>query len=126
MIHGIGIDLVEVERIRNSISKYPERFEKKLFTFREINYCRAKADPNKLFAARFAVKEAALKSLGTGLSGGIGWQDIEVINDIHSGKPKLIIRGRAKEIYDSLDLKSIHVSISHDAGYAIAQAIAER
>jgi holo-[acyl-carrier protein] synthase len=126
MIHGIGIDMVEVSRIKKSLSKYAEKFEKKLFTFNEIDYCRRKADPNKHFAARFAVKEAALKSLGTGISNGIGWKDIEVVNDPDSGKPNLKISGRAKEVYDSLGLKSIHISISHDAGFAIAQAIAER
>ena len=126
MIHGIGIDMVEVSRIKKSLLKYAEKFENKLFTFSEIDYCRGKADPNKHFAARFAVKEAALKSLGTGISDGVGWKDIEVVNDPDSGKPHLNISGRAKEIYDSLELTSIHISISHDAGFAIAQAIAER
>ena len=60
MIHGIGIDMVEVSRIEKSLLKYAEKFENKLFTFNEIDYCRGKADPNKHFAARFAVKEAAL------------------------------------------------------------------
>tara|TARA_B100001123_G_C14897561_1_gene862451 strand:+ start:253 stop:633 length:381 start_codon:yes stop_codon:yes gene_type:complete len=125
MIHGIGIDLIEVARIERSFLKYSVKFEKKLFTFGEINYCRGKADPNKHFAARFAVKEAALKCLGTGLSNGIRWKEIEVINDPDSGKPCINVSGRAKEIFDSLGLKSIHISISHDAGFAIAQAIAE-
>lgn len=126
MIYGIGIDMVEVSRVKKSLLKYAEKFEKKLFTFSEIDYCRGKADPNKHFAARFAVKEAALKSLGTGISDGIGWKDIEVVNDPDSGKPRLKISGRAKEVYDSLGLTTIHISISHDAGFAIAQAIAER
>ena len=126
MIYGVGIDMVEVSRVKRSLLKYSERFEKKVFTFYEIDYCRKKADPDIHFAARFAVKEAALKSLGTGISGGIGWKDIEVVNDPDSGKPSLNISGRAKEVCDSLGLKTIHISISHDAGFAIAQAIAEQ
>ena len=126
MIYGTGVDIIEIKRIQNSLTKFSPRFEEKVFTDNEIKYCQSQADPVKHFAARFAVKEAVSKSLGTGISKEVGLKDIEVVNDRDSGKPYLNISGRAKEIFDSLELTSIHISISHDAGFAIAQAIAER
>lgn len=125
MIFGTGIDLIEIARIKRSLKKYADRFETKIFTPDEIEYCRAKTDPAKHYAARFAVKEAVLKSLGTGLSKGITWRDIEVLNDPESGKPSLRITGKGEKIMQDLNLKTIHISISHDQAYAIAQAVAE-
>ncbi len=125
MIFGIGIDIIEIERIKHSIQKYSERFEQKVFTQREIDYCRSQADPNKHFAARFSVKEAVLKSLGTGMTGGIAWKDIEVGHQ-RSGQPVLNLYGKGKKLFDHLKLKTIHISITHDKQYAAAQAIAEK
>ena len=124
MIYGTGIDIVEIARIRNSLEKYPGHFEKKIFTPEEIRYCREKPDPAKHFAARFAVKEAVLKALGVGMSG-LGWKDMETSNDAETGKPSLRMHGKGLEIFESLKLKAIHISISHDDTYAIAHAIAE-
>jgi len=125
MIHGTGLDIIEISRIQNSLDKHEGRFEERVFTSQEIEYCRSKPDPSKHFAARFAVKEAVLKSLGTGMADGITWKDLEVINE-ESGKPILKVAGRGKEIFDSLNLINIHISISHDKVYAIAQAVAEK
>ena len=125
MIFGTGIDLIEISRIKRSLDKYADRFETRIFTPVEIGYCRAKANPAKHFAARFAVKEAVLKSLGTGLSRGISWKDIEVVTDLESGKPSLRVTGNGEKIIQDINLKTIHISISHDQVYAIAQAVAE-
>ncbi len=124
MIHGTGVDLIEISRIKNSIQKYSGKFEERVFTSKEIDYCRSKADPFKHFAARFAAKEAVLKSLGTGMAQGIAWKDMEILNR-ESGQPVLNLTGRGRHIFDALNLKDIHISITHDKSYALAQAIAE-
>ncbi len=124
MIHGMGVDIIEISRIKNSIQKYSGKFEERVFTPKEINYCRSKADPFKHFAARFAAKEAVLKSLGTGMAQGISWKDMEILNQ-ESGRPILSLTGKGRELFNSLKLKDIQISISHDKIYAVAQAIAE-
>ncbi len=125
MIFGTGLDIVEIERIKKSLKKYSPRFENKIFTSKEIDYCQSQADPGKHFAARFAVKEAVSKSLGTGINHDVGFKDIEVVNQA-SGKPIVKMSGRGKKLFEKLQLKSIHISISHDRYYAIAHAIAEQ
>ena len=124
MIFGTGVDIIEIARIKKSMDKYSGRFETRIFTQNEIDYCRSKADPAKHFAARFAVKEAVLKCLGTGMSNGIGWKDIEVENKV-TGEPHIIFYGKGKEVFEQMNLKTVHISISHDKEYAIAHAIAE-
>ena len=125
MIFGTGIDIIEVDRIKNSIQKYSDRFKKKIFTQNEIDYCHSQADPAKHFAARFTVKEAVLKCFGTGMTGGILWKDIEV-DKLNSGQPVLNLHGNGKKLFNQLNLKHIHVSITHDKTYAAAHAIAEK
>ena len=124
MIHGTGVDLIEISRIKNSMKKYSGKFEERVFTSKEIDYCRSKADPSKHFAARFAAKEAVLKSLGTGMAEGITWKDMEILNQA-SGRPILTLTGKGRDIFESLGLRHIHISITHDRQYAVAQAIAE-
>jgi len=125
MIFGTGIDIIEVDRIKNSIQKYSDRFKKKIFTQKEIDYCHSQADPAKHFAARFTVKEAVLKCFGTGMTGSILWKDIEV-DKLNSGQPVLNLYGNGKELFNQLNLKHIHISITHDKTYAVAHAIAEK
>ena len=125
MIFGTGLDIIEVKRIKNSIEKYSPKFEKRVFTSSEITYCKSQGDPIKHFAARFAVKEAVSKCLGTGITGALGFQDMEIINE-DTGRPVLKMIGKGKELFQKLKLKSIHISISHDSTYAIAHAIAEQ
>ncbi|MCZ6512380.1 MAG: holo-ACP synthase [Nitrospinae bacterium] len=124
MIHGTGLDIIKISRIKHSMQKYSGKFEERVFTSKEIDYCRSKADPSKHFAARFAAKEAVLKSLGTGMAQGITWKDMEILNR-ESGQPVLKLTGRGRHIFDALNLKDIHISITHDKSYALAQAIAE-
>ena len=125
MIFGTGIDIIEVDRIKNSIQKYSDRFKKKIFTQKEIDYCHSQANPAKHFAARFTVKEAVLKCFGTGMTGGILWKDIEV-DKLNSGQPVLNLYGNGKKLFHQLNLKHIHISITHDKTYAAAHAIAEK
>ena len=125
MIFGTGLDIIEVDRIKNSIKKYSPQFEQRVFTSSEISYCKSQGDPAKHFAARFAVKEAVSKCLGTGITGDLGFQDMEITNK-DNGQPVLKMIGKGKELFQKLKLKSIHISISHDRTYAIAHAIAEQ
>jgi holo-[acyl-carrier protein] synthase len=122
VIIAIGIDLIEVGRVRQILERTP-RFITKVFTEQERAYCESKgARAAASFAARFAAKEAALKALGTGWSGGITWHDVEVVTS-ESGAPSLILTGKAKEIFDSMNANAIHVSLSHTNEYAIAQVL---
>ena len=125
MIFGTGLDIIEIDRIKNSIEKYSPKFEQRVFTSSEISYCKSQGDPAKHFAARFAVKEAVSKCLGTGITGALGFQDMEIIHE-DTGKPVLNMIGKGKELFQKLKLKSIHISISHDNTHAIAHAIAEQ
>ena len=125
MIFGTGLDIIEVDRIKNSIEKFSPKFEQRVFTSSEISYCKSQGDPAKHFAARFAVKEAVSKCLGKGITGALGFQDMEITNK-DTGQPVLKMIGKGKELFQKLKLKSIHISISHDRTYAIAHAIAEQ
>ena len=125
MIFGTGLDIIEIKRIKNSIEKYSPKFEQRIFTSNEINYCKSQGDPAKHFAARFAVKEAVSKCLGTGITGTLGFQDMEITHE-DTGKPVLKMIGKGQKLFQKLKLKSIHITISHDRIYAIAYAIAEQ
>ncbi len=124
MIIGTGVDIVEVARINRLLEKHSPRFEKKVFTPGEILYCQSKADPGSHFAARFAAKEAVMKCLGTGMDQGIAFNDIEVTHE-DTGQPAIQLHGKGKELFTRLKIKTIHISLSHEKNYAIAQAIAE-
>ena len=113
-----GIDIIEIDRIQNVLIKHPERFLRKIFTEYEINYCRGRATQ---LAARFASKEATMKALGTGIRG-VGWREVEV-QRLRSGKPYIILHGRAKERAESMGIKKIELSISHSKNLATAMVI---
>jgi len=128
MIHGIGKDLIEVERIGKTTLRYGDRFYTKIFTENEINYCKSKSNLNnqsQCFAARFAAKEAFLKAIGTGLRNGLHWKDVEVSND-NLGKPNLVLRNTALEIIKKIKTSNISLSISHTKNAAIAVVILEK
>jgi holo-[acyl-carrier protein] synthase len=125
MIVSIGIDIVEVYRIRETISRTP-RFVERVYTSAERTYCEAKgAAAAQSFAARFAAKEAFLKALKTGWRGKITWHDIEICSD-ETGVPSLKIVGEAKKILENLGANEIHLSLSHTTEHAVAQVILER
>ena len=118
-IFGIGIDMVEVDRIKRSLEKYGNRLKERLFTESEQKFCESRNGKFQSYAARFASKEAFSKALGTGLRGAISWLDIVVIDDEKS-RPKLEIFGRANTI---LNKRKVSLSISHTEKYAAAVVI---
>lgn len=125
MIVSIGIDIIEVYRIRETIERTP-RFVERVFTQREREYCDKKgAAAAQSYAARFAAKEAFLKAIKTGWRGRITWHDIEVVSD-EMGVPNLEIRDEAKKFLENLGANRIHLSISHTTDHAIAQVILEK
>jgi len=124
VIVGTGVDLVETARIAENIERYGERFVRRLYTRGEIAYCEKFKNRAERFAARFAVKEAAFKALGTGWREGVRWLDVEVVNQA-SGKPELQLHGRAGELARSLGVTNKTVSISHADHYAVAQVLFE-
>ena len=119
MLEGLGIDMVEVDRIKKVLDRWGERFLHRVFTSEERDYCKRKAHPEQSLAARFAAKEAVLKAIGTGLSGGIRWTDVKIVND-KSGKPEVRLD---KKIIQRIGDKKILLSISHTKEFAIAFAI---
>jgi len=125
-IVGHGVDLTPVARIRSLRERYGEQFLLRVYTEEERAF--AAERPRRIdehLAARFAAKEATLKAIGTGLSGGVRWTDVGVRRE-PSGAPGLIVRGRAGEIAAQLGVARWHVSLSHAEGAAMASVIAER
>jgi holo-[acyl-carrier protein] synthase len=122
-ILGIGLDLVSVSRIARALARWGERFATRVFTPGELAYCRAKPRPEISLAARFAAKEAFLKALGTGLSGGITLRDVEVTTD-PAGAPKISLHGRALVISRTSGICEIHVSLTHTGDHAAATVVA--
>ena len=125
MIVSIGIDITEVRRVRETIERTP-RFAERVFTDAERAYCNSRgAAAFQHYAARFAAKEAALKALQTGWSGGITWQDVEV-GAKDSGAPVISFHGRALELYEKSGAVRAHLSIAHTTEHAIAEVILEK
>jgi holo-[acyl-carrier protein] synthase len=125
MIVGIGIDLVKNERIKAAVERWRERFLKRIFTPGEQDYAYTHTLPYPHLSGRFAVKEAMLKALGTGLRKGVRWAEIEVFNN-PQGKPEVKVTGRAQELLLEQGVTTIHVSITHDNEYSIGQVILTR
>ena len=125
MIVSIGIDIIEVARIREVLLRTP-RFANRVFTTAEQEYCEGRgAVAAQHYAARFAAKEAALKAFQTGWRGGISWQDVEIASR-ESGAPYLILHGPVKELFERSGATTAHLSIAHTSEHAIAQVVLER
>lgn len=125
MIISTGIDIVEVYRIAETMTRTP-RFTERVFTPAEREYCDAKgAAAAQSYAGRFAAKEAFLKAIKTGWRGKITWHDIEILND-SNGVPSLNVNGEASKILADRGAKKAHLSISHTAEHAVAHVILER
>jgi holo-[acyl-carrier protein] synthase len=124
MILGTGIDIVETSRIAQALERYGDRFAKRIYTPGEIRYCEEFKNRAERYAARFAAKEAGFKALGTGWREGVRWLDVEVRHH-PSGKPDLILHGRAGEMAAQLGVSRIAISISHGDRFAIAMVIFE-
>lgn len=123
MIKGVGIDIIEIERIKDAVEKYGDNFLNRVFTEKEIQYCRRRrvyGYPE--LAVRFAAKEAYSKALGVGVAGfgrnnhGVKWKDVEITNNSH-GKPLISYKGEVSE--------KVQISLSHSRDYAIASVYIE-
>ncbi len=122
MIIGIGIDLVKIERIQQMVQRWDKRFLDRVFTPIEQSYSLSSRYPYPRFAARFAIKEAVMKAIGTGWRSGVKWTDIELRNE-PSGKPIVQLYGKVKHWVDAHGVTDIHASVSHDAEYSIGQVM---
>ena len=122
MIIGIGTDIAEVARIAKSIEN--NSFKEKVFSKAEIVYCEGKVNKAESYAARFAAKEAFFKALGTGWSGGVAFNEVEVVND-ELGKPSINVIGTTADLIKDRNIKNIHVSLSHIKEIAMATIILE-
>ena len=125
MIISIGIDIIELARVREALARTP-RFAERVFTLGERAYCDGRgAVAAQHYAARFAAKEAALKALQTGWRGGISWQDVEIASR-DTGAPFLILHGPVQELFEKSGATAVHLSMSHTSEHAIAEVILER
>lgn len=124
MILGVGIDLVEVGRIRDSLERLGERFARRILCPAEYEYCFSHTEPSPHVAARFAAKEAVSKAFGTGIGTELGWLDIEVLR-LASGSTQVHLHGAVAQLMEHRSAKSIHLNLTHTAQYASAVAILE-
>jgi holo-[acyl-carrier protein] synthase len=120
MIIGIGIDIIEISRIKKSIEKYGAHFLDKIFTPREIEYCESKASKYQHYAARFSAKEAVAKAMSTGFNSEFTWQNIEVFN-APTGMPYVKLTGKLETFL--ADGKELKISMSHSQDYTTCVAI---
>lgn len=123
MIKGIGVDIIEIDRVKQAVEEYGDKFLKKVFTKKEIAYCRVRKQYRyPELAVRFAAKEAYSKALGIGVNGlgrgkkGLDWLDVEVVNNA-LGKPYIAANSQI--------LENVHVSLSHNHTTAVAQVVIE-
>jgi len=124
MIVGTGIDIAEVDRIRQSIERFGRRFIERVFTADEIRYCESKANHVERYAARFAAKEAAMKAIGTGWDHGVTWHDVEV-RRLPGQRPTMVFHGKAAEFFANLGATRAQLSLTHTKEFAMAQVILE-
>jgi holo-[acyl-carrier protein] synthase len=125
MVLGLGTDLIEISRIEESIAQFGDRFLQRIFTHGEIAYCQyKKKNSAESFAARFAAKEAGAKALGTGISRGVSWKEIEV-RRLPGERPTLHLSGRAAERAAKMGVRRLALSLSHSRDVALAVVVAE-
>jgi holo-[acyl-carrier protein] synthase len=126
VIVSIGIDIIEIRRVREVLTRTP-RFRERVFTEAERAYCdsRGGAAAAQHYAARFAAKEAAFKALRTGWRNGLSWHHVEIVSD-ELGAPVLQLSGHARVLFESLGATHAHLSLSHTAEHAVAQVLFEK
>jgi len=120
-IIGLGFDATDIPRVRDVFERYKDRFLQRVYTDGEIAYCMRQRDPVPSLAGRFAVKEAAMKALGTGHSRGVLWRDIEVVR--HGGPPQLRLSGGALRRFEAMRATRSLVTITHAETLAMAQVL---
>lgn len=118
--HAVGIDVIEIARVRRVLERHADRFLRRVYTASEIAYCRGRVPE---LAARFAGKEAVMKALGTGVRG-ISWRDIEVLPNPR-GKPIVLLHGSAAARAEAIGLHELDISFSHTRAYAAAIVVGE-
>jgi holo-[acyl-carrier protein] synthase len=121
-IVGTGVDIVEISRIKQAAKKWSDKFLRRIFTEKELEYAHGKNIPYQHLAARFAAKEAVLKAIGDSTIHRIEWTNVEILNDEH-GKPVINLSGYAKRIKQQKNISDIIISMSHTRTYAVANAI---
>jgi holo-[acyl-carrier protein] synthase len=121
--HAVGIDMIEIDRVRDVLARHPERFLRRVYTPAEVAFCRGRVPE---LAARFAAKEAISKALGTGIQhrDGVGWQEIQIVSD-DQGKPTVELTGRAARRAEQIGLSAFSLSLSHTREHAIALVVAQ-
>jgi holo-[acyl-carrier protein] synthase len=124
MLIGTGIDVIEIERIAQSIQRFGDRFLRRVYTDQEIAYCSSKRMSAESFAARFAAKEAGAKALGTGISRGVTWNEFQIERQ-PGGRPTLELRGRAQVLAAELGVKAVSLSLTHTGSLAMATVMME-
>lgn len=120
-IIGLGFDTTDIPRVAEVLSKYGDRFLRRIFTDGEIAYCMRRRNPVPHLAGRFASKEAAMKALGTGHSRGVLWKDVEVVRV--SGPPQLQLHGGAARRADAMGVRKALLTITHSETLAMAQVL---
>jgi holo-[acyl-carrier protein] synthase len=125
MIVGSGIDLVEIPRIQQSMERFGSRFLNRVYTPAEQAYCLRKRNAAESLAARFAAKEAGAKALGTGISHGVSWLEIEVVRE-PSGRPTIQFHGRAAELAKAMQVAHAALSLTHTATLSMASVVLEK
>ncbi len=118
---AVGVDIIEIDRVRRVLRRHSERYLRRVFTPVEVAYCRGRIGE---LAARFAAKEATMKALGTGVRG-VAWRDIEVLPD-NRGKPLLYLYGGAEKRAREIGLAGLDVSLSHSHDFAVAMVVGHR
>lgn len=124
MIIGIGVDLVDVKRFESIIFRWQHRFLRRIFTDKEIRYCNTKKHPAQRFATRFAAKEAFIKALFPRGTRGVRWRDIEI--DQQDERPVVNLNGEVKRLAEQQNISKVHLMVSHDGDYGIANVVLER
>lgn len=126
MIFGIGVDLAEVDRIRDALEREGtgERFRERIFTAGERAYCERRARKYESYAARFAAKEATMKALGRGWGADVSWAEIEVVRE-DGGRPEIRLHGRTADYARKLGIRRLALALTHTAQTAMAEVVAE-
>ncbi len=124
MILGIGIDVIEVSRIKASYEKFGNRFLDRILHKAEVDYCLSHKEPAPFLAARFAAKEAISKAFGTGIGAQLGWKDMEVSRK-PSGEPYVILHGQGQKLLAERQAQVLLISLTHTQAHAAAVAILE-
>ena len=124
MILGTGLDLVSVDRFERFRQRHGLRGLQRLFTANELEYCLPRAGAASSLAVRFAAKEAFFKALGTGMGPAGGWRDVEVVR-LASGRPRLLLHGRAAAVAHEVSVRAIHLSLTHTDELAGAVVVLE-